>query len=278
MLKKLYRKISRFSVLHKKAMPYWSEWDQRIADVISSDDNHYIPRVTNAGKIFDTYQIMHNGLKIIKGSYYGEGITKMLLDNKGVHEPQEEKVFQQVLKTLPQNPVMIELGSYWAFYSMWFLQQYPMGRSYLFEPDIQNLEFGIKNFELNHFNGDFTHAFIGKQFHNNIPPILTIDQIVEEKEISFIDILHCDIQGYELEMLMGAQHTIKEQKVGYFFISTHSNKLHRDCLNFLEKQGLIIVCECDLKQTYSVDGLIVAKNQSYKGIENIEISKKSAFS
>ncbi|WP_410220014.1 FkbM family methyltransferase [Pedobacter sp.] len=277
MLKKLYRKISGFSVFYKKTIPYWSEWDQRIADVIASEDNHYIPRVTNAGKIFDTYQIMHNGLKIIKGSYYGEGITKMLSDNKGVHEPQEEKVFQQVLNTLSQNPVMIELGSYWAFYSMWFLQQHPMGRSYLFEPDIRHLEFGIKNFELNHFKGDFTHAFIGKEFYNNIPPILTIDQIVEEKKISFIDILHCDIQGYELEMLIGAQNTLKQQKIGYFFISTHSNKLHRDCLIFLKKQDFIIICECDLQQTYSVDGLIVAKSKGYKGIESIIISKKGVF-
>ena len=39
---------------------------------------------------------MHNGLKIHLGSYYGpEGATQLII-NKGVHEPQEEYVFQEV--------------------------------------------------------------------------------------------------------------------------------------------------------------------------------------
>jgi hypothetical protein len=39
---------------------------------------------------------------------------------KGYHEPQEELVFHKVMKRLPPNATMIELGGYWAFYSLWF--------------------------------------------------------------------------------------------------------------------------------------------------------------
>jgi hypothetical protein len=38
--------------------------------------------------------------------------------NRGVHEPLEEFVFQEVLKRLPEACAMIELGAYWGHYSM----------------------------------------------------------------------------------------------------------------------------------------------------------------
>ena len=44
----------------------------------------------------------------------------MLLENKGVHEPQEEKAFLEVLNYVEKGSTMIELGSYWGFYSLWF--------------------------------------------------------------------------------------------------------------------------------------------------------------
>jgi hypothetical protein len=31
-----------------------------------------------------------------------------------VHEPLEEYVFQEVLRTMPEAPMMLELGAYWA--------------------------------------------------------------------------------------------------------------------------------------------------------------------
>jgi hypothetical protein len=38
--------------------------------------------------------------------------------NRGVHEPLEEYVFQELLKNLPKTPLMIELGAYCGHYSM----------------------------------------------------------------------------------------------------------------------------------------------------------------
>ncbi len=80
-----------------------NEFEKRILRTIACPQNKYIPRVPDAGKIFDDYQLMHNGLKVQIDGYYGEYksnnrgfITDMLLRNKGVHEPQEERVFQEV--------------------------------------------------------------------------------------------------------------------------------------------------------------------------------------
>ncbi|HEX3385313.1 MAG TPA: FkbM family methyltransferase [Mucilaginibacter sp.] len=251
------------------------EWDSRIQDVLSCPDNQFIPRAAEAGHLKSKFQVMHNGLKVRKDGYYGKGITRMLAKNKGVHEPQEERVFQEVLKLLPPESTMIELGAYWSFYSMWFLDQISGGKTFLFEPDARNLAIGKLNFEANRFNGDFTNAYIGDLLDLAAqPPTLTVDYIVEHKKIGFIDVLHCDIQSHELDMLKGATGCIEKDLIRYFFISTHSNELHRSCLSFLVKYNYIIVCEADLFNSYSFDGLIVARSPNHNGIPAVGIAHK----
>ncbi len=98
--------------------------------------------------------------------------------------------------------------------------------------------------------------------------------LVAQKNISFIDMLHSDIQGFEYDMLTGASEMIQKDKIGYYFISTHSNEIHEACKNYLIKQNYIIVASYNLSEAYSDDGLIVAKSKSYKGLEQIQISLK----
>src|SRR5882724_12469348 len=143
-------------------------WENRIQNVLQSSDSDYIPKVENAGKINGGKQIMHNGLKINLGSYYGPEYSKMLLLSKGVHEPQEERVFMEVLKTLPANSIMIEMGAFWSFYSMWFQKEIKNAINYMIEPDEFNLGQGIRNFKLNGFKGSFTQAFVGKQSEHSV--------------------------------------------------------------------------------------------------------------
>ena len=258
------------------ASQYWKDWTYRINDAKSCPDNKFIPRSKNAGALNGEFQFMHNGIKIQINGYYGRGYTRMLVKNKGVHEPQEERVFQEVLKKLPPKSVMIELGSYWAFYSMWFLSKITDGKTYLYEPEHSNLQIGKTNYAENKLEGDFNHAFIGGVLNlEGTPPTLTIDYIVKDKQIDFIDILHCDIQGFELDMLNGAIETIKKDMIRYFFISTHSNELHESCLSFLIKYNYIIISEADITNSYSFDGLIAARSPNYEGIDVLEIANKS---
>src|SRR5882724_1438238 len=122
-------------------------WKKRIDEVLSSPDNDFIPRSENAGKIKNGKQTMHNGLKILLGSYYGPEYSQMLLLNKGVHEPQEERVFLEALKTIPSGAVMIEMGAFWSFYSMWFNSKIQNGRNFMIEPDAFNMGHGKRNFK-----------------------------------------------------------------------------------------------------------------------------------
>lgn len=256
--------------------PLEKVWEERIQDVVSSPDNLHIQRQLNAGQVKNGRQVMHNGILITVGGYYGAPITEMLYRNKGVHEPQEEVAFAQVLTTIPKGGTMIELGAYWSFYSIWFNKSISAANNFMVEPELSNLWYGINNFRINNVSGTFTNSFVGKYsgFIEN-KPVINIDDYVEEKKISFIDILHSDIQGYELEMLSGAGNTIAQNKIGYIFISTHGNKVHYECLNFLESNKFQILCSADEFDTYSLDGLIVAKSTHYKGIDKIDISLKT---
>lgn len=149
--------------------------------MLSSTDNDLIPKVQDAGKIKYGKQIMHNGLKINLGSYYGPEYSNMLMLSKGVHEPQEERIFGEVLNYLKGGSVMIEMGAYWSFYSMWFNQKIKDAKNYMIEPDEFNLAQGKRNFALNGLKGNFTQAFIGKKYQDSKPPVISVDYFMKKK-------------------------------------------------------------------------------------------------
>lgn len=251
-------------------------WKMRINNVLSSPDNQFIPKVHDAGKIVRGKQIMHNGLLIHLGSYYGPEYSKMLLLSKGVHEPQEERVFLEVLKTIPSGAIMVEMGAFWSFYSMWFQKEISKSVNYLIEPDSFNLGQGKRNFQLNHMKGQFIQAFVGsKSSSDENGTTICVDDLVSKHSIPFIHMLHSDIQGYEYDMLLGAETTFRENKIGYVFISTHSNELHYKCMDYLLGKNFIIIASADLDETFSEDGLIAARAPYFEGVDTIRISKKN---
>jgi hypothetical protein len=235
-------------------------WYVRTRDVMASPDNDFIPRVANAGGFVDGCQVMHNGLRIVPGSYYGKPVGKMLELNKGVHEPQEERAFGEVLQHIPAGGVMLELGAYWSFYSMWFCQVVKEARCFMVEPEGENLEFGKKNFAVNGLSGEFVQGFVGSASRTggSGTPQIGVDDFLAERGIAHLNILHSDIQGFEMEMLKGAARSLAAKAVDFVFISTHSNDLHRSCVQTLQGHGYRILADADLNDSYSFDGLIVA--------------------
>jgi hypothetical protein len=249
-----------------------NEWLRRIYDVLECVDRKFIVPHPLAGKIEGEHLIMHNGIRIKPLSYYGFPMLRMFKLSKGVHEPQEERVFQEVLKVMPPGATMLELGSYWAFYSMWFQKVVPDAHSYMVEPEEAGLKSGKENFEINGLQGDFTRAFIGNNYKESSPPILTLDWILSQKNIPFLDLLHSDIQGFELQMLEGASNSFLQGKVGYVFISTHSNQVHDACENKLRDYGHVILHSINLDDSYSE---VVAARPDSPSIPVFQLSRKS---
>ena len=256
-----------WAALHtaRRNLREYSCWNQRICEVLKCPDNARIPRVTGAGRVRGGIQLMHNGLGVQAGSYYGWGGTRLLRKNHGCHEPQEEFAFLQVLKCLGPTPVMIECGAYWAFYSMWFCKEVPGGSAYLIEPDLENLNFGRRNFELNGLEGTFHRALVGAEsgFQPDGSAVICVDHFVKDQKIQRVDILHADIQGSELGMLHGMQKCLADRVVSFLFISTHSEALHVSCQDFLVGRGYSPFISISPSQSFSVDGVLVACSEDY---------------
>ena len=228
----------------------------RFREILSDPLNFAIKRDPRAGFIEGEYVFLHNGLKVpLAGSLsYYKDFSLILMINRGVHEPVEEYVFQEVLKKLTDTPTMLELGAYWGHYSMWFKKTYPNSSAHLVEPELENLKAGQHNFKTNGFKGEFTNSFVGENEFE-------VDTYMKVRKISKLDILHSDIQGFELEMLDGASDTLNNKLVDYLFVSTHSQELHYDCVKKIESYGYRVEVSSDFAyETTSFDGFILATN------------------
>lgn len=286
---KLQREVTRVSAIRTllETGQIWkkNEW-QRLEMTVKCRDTDYIPKVRNAGQVLKTaqgreVQIMHNGLKMVYGGYHGEWMGEIIKKLNGHHEPQEEKAFYEVLKRLGKktDTTIIELGSFWSYYSLWFLKNSEAATAIACEPDPNNIKIGIANAKINQLDKriqfidaaagnidgktvDFTlDSDVSKKINSTIR---TVDSLVEEKNIDKIGILHLDVQGVELEALKGALGSIKASKVRFVFVSTHhyffsgDPLTHKKCADFIEENGGHIITSHNVLESFSGDGLIVA--------------------
>jgi hypothetical protein len=228
----------------------------RFREIVSDPLNLLIKRVPNSGYVDESNCIiLHNGNRVpATGKYsYSREFSQILIINRGVHEPLEEYVFQQMLQGIKNTkPIMIELGSYWAHYSMWLKKIYPDSRCIMVEANRLFLESGKNNFSLNGYSGEFINQFVSSDGFQ-------MDAFASEHNLPRIDILHSDIQGYEVEMLNGAKNLLANHLIDYIFISTHSEKLHDEVRTQLINYGYHIEASSSFDtQTTSCDGLILA--------------------
>jgi hypothetical protein len=234
----------------------------RFREVISDPLNMLIERVPQAGTLEGDQVYLHNGNQVpIAGpaAYYGQFSTLLVL-NRGVHEPLEEYVFQEVLKHLPPSPRMIELGAYWAHYSMWLKRVRPLASVIMVEPDPGNLAAGRANFAHNGFEGEFVHTFVGKGGWE-------LDQFFASRGVSHLDVLHVDIQGAEGALLDGGRETLRNSKVDYLFVSTHSQELHRSVAEDLTQFGYRVEVSSDFDyETTSYDGFLFAASHDTRRV------------
>jgi FkbM family methyltransferase len=252
---------------------------RRSSMTINYRDAESIPKVQNAGTVEvingQNVQIMHNGLNVLYGGYHGDWMANIIHGLHGHHEPQEERAVYEILRYCRPKTSIVELGTFWAYYSMWYLKSIPFSSAYCLEPDMNHIILGKKNMALNGLTANFIQASVGKEFvpeknfvtesgdsvtipEHNAPSLLTHFNLDE------IELLHADVQGAELELLLGCEALFAAGKIRFVVISTHhslishSVQTHADCLEFLKNIGAHILVEHDVDESYSGDGLIVA--------------------
>jgi hypothetical protein len=228
----------------------------RFREVISDPLNLLIERVPMAGHVEQDEVYLHNGNRVPlsgEGAYYGP-FGQLLVVNRGVHEPLEEFVFQELLKSLGEAPVMLELGAYWGHYSMWIKKVRPRSSVVLVEPDPTHLAAGVANFKRNGFTGEFIQSAVGRGQ-------LQVDAFRGSRQLGRLDMLHVDIQGFEVEMLEGCARTLTEHCVDYLIISTHSQAIHAHVVTALNGFGYRVEVSSDFdNETTAYDGLVFASS------------------
>jgi hypothetical protein len=234
----------------------------RFREVISDPLNLLIERVPQAGFVDGDEVYLHNGNRVpVSGAdaYYGP-FSQLLVLNRGVHEPLEEYVFQEVIRNLPAAPLMIELGAYWAHYSMWLKKERSNATTIMVEPVPEFLAVGRANFARNGFTGEFIQAGVTKGQWE-------LDPFMKSRGLSHVNILHVDIQGYEGELVDGGRDTLGRALIDYLFVSTHSQALHRRIVGELTGFGYRLEVSSDVdNDTTSYDGLVFASSPRAKPI------------
>jgi hypothetical protein len=288
-VKRLLARLGYSLVVAKKAFRYVPEEQPRaepddelgrFREVVSDPLNLLIDRVPEAGYIDrDGYVVLHNGHRVApegEHAYYGR-FSDILVINRGVHEPLEEFVFQELLRTLSGGtPVMIELGAYWAHYSMWLKKVCPGATCIMVEADERKVPVGRGNFARHGYRGEFIQQWVSNDGFR-------LDMFVAERQLQTVDILHCDIQGYETVMIEHAQQTFKERRIGSAFISTHGEDIHHAIASKLTALGYRIEVSSPYEQhTTSHDGFIFATSPdrvplftSFTPLGRVEINRAS---
>ncbi len=293
-------------VILKEAEGLWRmDENQRAEMTVSCKDANYINKHKDAGKIKKIngkdVQVMHNGMVVLKGGYHGDWMAKIIQTLKGHHEPQEEKVFHEILKRVDKDATMIELGSFWAYYSIWFNMQIKGAKNLCCEPDPGNLKLGRLNAKLNDIKSiEFIRSAAGSEdgvmveiemesdsLNKATIQTRTIDSLIEEKGWEKLDILHMDVQGFEYSAIKGALKSIKANKIRFIFVSTHhyyfSNNpnTHNECIELIKSNGGHIISAHNVLESFSGDGLIVAsfddRDKDFKVETSLNHANSSLF-
>jgi FkbM family methyltransferase len=268
---------------------------RRIETTTSIRVTDRMEKVARAGQIQTVdgqdVQVMHNGVLVEKDCYGGPWMTEIISRLRGHHEPQEEVAFAEILDTLQGDtaaPVMIELGAYWAYYSLWFASQIPAGTVVLVEPDPVNLAVGIRNFALNGLTARAAvPAAVGPVHDSSIEiacesdgvvrPIrgVTLEGLMAEQDLARVDLVLCDVQGAEVDMLAGAERVIRDGRTRFMVISTHWSQtdplIHQTCRARVQALGGHIISEHSLTESCSGDGLIVVSFDARDRAMHIEV-------
>lgn len=267
------------------------EIHKRVLLTTSCRDCDVLPKVETAGQVVTRedgheVQVMHNGVVVEAGGYFGEWMAEIIRCLRGHHEPQEELAFARVLERLAgaERPLTaIELGSYWAYYSLWFLHRFPDGCVVAMEPDPVNLEIGRRNFALNGRTGTFVQGLIGPrpgevadfvsetdgQTHS--VQQMSLETLMAAGDMDHVDLLLCDIQGGEQYFFAQAMDLLQRGAARFAIVSTHHHSIsgdpltHQKLLDLFRGMGAHIVVEHTVGESFSGDGLIVVSFDAVDG-------------
>lgn len=271
----------------------------RVEMTVRCRDCDELPRVEGAGDVVERdgvrRQVMHNGLLVREGAYHGAWMVEVIRRLRGHHEPQEERVFAEVLKRCAPGGCMIELGCFWSYYAAWFAHAVPDGRAVMLEPDELSLGVGQDTFAANGLEGEFHLGAIGATPAPAVGftresdgarvqvPRFSVPSLMAAADIERVELLLADVQGAELATLEGSAEVVEAGRLRFCMISTHHHSIsddpltHQKCLDWVRGHGGHVIAEHSVAESFSGDGLIAASfAPADRGIPEIPLTLNRA--
>ncbi|AZN38494.1 FkbM family methyltransferase [Paenibacillus albus] len=248
-----------------------------VDSIINTPDFDRIQFHELAGQIVGNKQYLFDGTATIY-PWGPDDLHELMRLTRGACEPQEILPFLDIIQSLPEESCMIELGAGWGFYSILMGTRRTRAKLILVEANPKNLEVGKQNMKLNGLesNSVFIHAAITNKDNQTVSfsecgygssiqeqgeyrvSTITMSQVLNEQQLTQVDILHMDIQGEEFNVLLSMKDLLRNRIIKHVFIGTHSNELHRQCEWLLADMGYTIVLTLNLDQSASGDGVLIA--------------------
>lgn len=187
--------------------------------------------------------------------------------------------FNLIQNTFKCNTVFIDVGANIGYYSIWASKFNPDGKIYSFEPSEINFRHLNENISCNNLfsqiipiqkavaatsghismtaNLDTLNHIVKNEpdeENRNIIKVssISLDDFAEKEKILFIDYLKIDVEGFELDVLMGSEKLLIGKKIGIIQMEINNALLHSGytvdaMLDFLNKYSYIL-CSYDVKK------------------------------
>lgn len=222
--------------------------------LVSPEETPYIHAVKSrsgfwyCGNLYDTSDIAY-------------GIAR-----NGEVEKEETEVVQNILKQLPQDFTLFDIGANTGYYGIMSSYLFPTSKVQSFEPMKYHCDLIRESIKLNNLsNIEVNECALGeKTERKNIYTagsgttlvkgftektqteveieVKKLDEVVKEKNIQTIDFIKIDVEGFELKVLKGATESIKSFKPVLFveicYTKDGSKGLYKN-ENFLETVELL---------------------------------------
>ncbi|UOM35369.1 FkbM family methyltransferase [Acuticoccus sp. I52.16.1] len=232
------------------------------------------------------WQVMYNGIEVQRDGYFGSWMTELITRCGGHHEPQEEMVFDRVLDHVGPGARMIELGAFWCFYTASFLASLKgEAAAIAVEPDPGNVIAGLQTLQRNGLTAEVVFGRVGpagppatvtRYGAQMSAPRVDVAAMMAARGWDTIDILHADIQGAEIALMTEIADLLAARRIGYVFVSTHGRREQIACLEAFDKARYVLVAEHDMAESYSFDGLVVARAPDRSGPPFVDLPLRRA--
>lgn len=190
----------------------------------------------------------------------------------------KDTFLNNILRFVQSQDVVLDIGVNIGFYLLNFAKKANQGNVYGFEPNPTVFEFAKKNCELNQFQhvklnniglGHVASSFQMAQINDNLGmnkivtestsgsftvQVQRLDDFVNQENITKVDVMKIDVEGFEMNVLLGAEEVINKNKP-FLFIEIDEANLNGNKASFqmmstwLTNKGYVI------KNAFSLEDL-----------------------